>query len=109
MGVAHHGSYVEWFEEARTEWLRARGKTYRAFEDEGVFLQVVEVQVRYLRSVTYDDELEIETRLAVRKHASLTFEYEARLAGDGAVVARGATTLACVDRHGKLRRLPAEL
>ena len=30
MAIAHHGSYVAWFEEARTEWLRARGNTIEA-------------------------------------------------------------------------------
>ena len=29
MAVAHHGSYVAWFEEARTEWMRRLGKSYR--------------------------------------------------------------------------------
>jgi acyl-CoA thioester hydrolase len=109
MGVAHHASYINWFEEARTEWLRARGRTYRAFEESGVFLQVVRVEVKYQRSTTYDDELEITTRLGERKGPSLTLEYEVRLAGEDVVVARGLTKLACVDAAGKLRRLPADL
>jgi acyl-CoA thioester hydrolase len=109
MGVSHHGSFVAWFEEARTEWLRARGKTYRAFEEEGVFLQVVELQVRYLAPTTYDDELLIRVAVRERKRASITIGYEVARADDGTAVATGATTLACVDRAGKLRRLPPEI
>lgn len=109
MGVAHHASYINWFEEARTEWLRARGRTYREFEESGVFLQVVRVDVKYLRSTTYDDELEITTRLVERKGASLTLEYEATLVGEDVAVAWGLTKLACVDALGKLRRLPADI
>jgi hypothetical protein len=66
MGVAHHGSYVAWFEEARTEWLRVRGKTYRDMEDEGSLLQVVALQVEYRQSVTYDDAIEVAVRVTDR-------------------------------------------
>lgn len=107
MGVTHHGSYVAWFEEARTEWLRSRGKSYRAWEEEGVFLQVIEVEIRYLRPTTYDDEVEIVTTVAERGPASITTAYDVRLVNGDALVAQGRTKLACVDRSGKLRRLPA--
>lgn len=105
MGVAHHGSYIAWFEEARTEWLRARGASYRAWEEAGVFLQVVEVSVRYLKPTTFDDELELRTRVVERGRASIAFEYEVWLRGE-VLAAVGRTKLACVDREGKLRRLP---
>ena len=109
MGVAHHGSYIDWFEEARTEWLRSRGKTYREWEDEGVLLQVVEVRVRYLRSVTYDDEIEIETRRGRRQHASITLDYVVRAVDGGETVCEASTRLACVDRDGRVQRLPDAL
>jgi len=108
MGVAHHGSYVAWFEEARTEWLRARGKSYRQMEDEGVLLQVVALAVEYRRSVTYDDEVEIEVAESERGPASITLRYDVRRPG-GAEVAVGRTKLACVGRDGRVRRLPPEL
>ena len=109
MGIAHHGSYIDWFEEARSEWLRDRGKTYREFEDEGVFLQVVEVAVDYRRATTFDDEIEIRTRMTERRRASFVLEYEARMVDGGALAATGRTRLACVDRDGQLRRLPPDL
>ncbi len=109
MGVAHHGSYIDWFEEARTEWLRELGKTYRAWEEEGVFLQVVEVDVRYHRPTTYDDEVVIRTRCSDRGRASITLDYEARIGETDVVAATGRTKLACVDSDGKLRRLPRDI
>ena len=107
MGLAHHGSYIAWFEEARTEWLRERGKTYRAWEEEGVFLQVVTVKVQYLRPTRYDDEIEIHTRLCSRQAASITLAYELYRVGDRARVAVAETKLACVDGRGRISRLPA--
>lgn len=109
MSVAHHGSYVAWFEEARTEWMRARGKTYRQMEDEGDLLQIVEFGCRYLKPVDYDDVVAIALRVAEVGKAAVVLEYECRRESDGAVCATGMTRLACVGRDGKLRRLPREL
>ena len=108
MGVAHHGSYVDWFEEARTEWLRARGQSYADWERDGLLLQVVEDGVRYLQPTRYDEVLEITTHLDQRRSASLTLRYEVRRPGDDAVLAVGTTKLAAVDRDGAVRRLPAD-
>ena len=109
MAVAHHGSYVAWFEEARTEWLRSRGKTYRQMEDEGNLLQVVEFVCRYHKPVDYDEVVAISVRVESSGRAQVVLAYECVRESDGEVCATGSTRLACVGRDGKLRRLPQEL
>lgn len=109
MAVAHHGSYVAWFEEARTEWMRARGKTYREIEDEGSLLQVVEFVCYYHKPVDYDEVVEISVRVAESGKVAVTLGYECRRERDGEVCATGRTKLACVGRDGRLKRLPKEL
>ncbi|MBK8978930.1 MAG: acyl-CoA thioesterase [Planctomycetes bacterium] len=109
MGVAHHGAYIAWFEEARTEWMRALGHSYRALEDAGTKLPVVDLQVSYRRSVTYDDELLVTTRLLEQRRVAIKLGYEIRRAVDGELVATGSTTLACLDATGRLRALPFQL
>ena len=109
MAVAHHSAYVAWFEEARTEWLRRRGKTYRQMEDEGNLLQVVEFVCRYHKPLDYDDVVAIRLRIESAGRAAVVLAYEARREADGQVCATGSTKLACVGRDGKLRRLPPEL
>ncbi len=106
MGVAHHGSHVAWFEEARTEWLRARGRTYREMEDAGELLQVVDLVIRYAGTVRYDDVVVIAVWAAERSKVAVRVAYRATRE-DGALVAEGMTRLACVGRDGKVRRLPA--
>ena len=76
MGVAHHAAYIPWFEEGRTEWLRERGLSYRAMEDAGSLLAVVAVEVRYHKSVTYEDEVVVRTTLRERRRAQITMVYE---------------------------------
>tara|TARA_R110002094_G_scaffold218455_1_gene189973 strand:+ start:581 stop:1012 length:432 start_codon:yes stop_codon:yes gene_type:complete len=109
MAVAHHGSYVAWFEEARTEWMRQRGRTYREIEDAGDLLQVVEFLCRYHKPVDYDEVVAIRVRVESAGRAAVVLGYEARRESDGEVCATGSTKLACVGRDGKLRRLPKEL
>lgn len=109
MAVAHHGSYVAWFEEARTEWMRQRGRTYREIEDDGNLLQVVEFVCRYHKPVDYDEVIAIRVRVESSGRAAVVLGYECRRESDGEVCATGSTKLACVGRDGKLRRLPKEL
>lgn len=109
MGIAHHGSYVAWFEEARTEWLRRRGRSYRQMEEAGDLLQVVDFAVRYLAPVDYDDEVLVRLRVQERAKVSVTLAYQVEHATSGVVTATGTTRLACVGRDGRLRRLPAEI
>ena len=109
MGIAHHGSYVAWFEEARTEYLRGRGKTYRQMEDEGNLLQVVDMSIRYVKPIDYDDVALVSVRMKERANVAFTLEYRVQRESDGAITATGETRLACVGRDGKLRRLPKEI
>ena len=109
MGVAHHGSYIAWLEEARTEWMRARGASYRAMEDAGDLLQVVHVDLQYRSPVTYDDEVAIRVGLLEIRNASVTIGYELRAVAGDQLVAVARTTLACVGRDGKVKRLPDAL
>ncbi len=109
MGVAHHASYLVWFEAGRTEFIRERGRSYAQIEAGGWLLVVVESRCRYLRPARYDDVLSIRTHLASLGPASLEFAYEAIRKADGAVLARGATVHAAVDRTGRPRRIPEDL
>lgn len=107
--VAHHSSYAAWLEEARTEWMRARGKTYRQIEVDGYFLMITEMTCRYLTPARYDDELEITLRVGERRRASLEIHYELKRVGEDRLVAKAMTRLASTDREGKVRRLPEGL
>lgn len=115
MGVAHHTAYPVWFEMGRTELLRESQATnrpqhpltYRDFEEQGVLLAVVSLNVRYKRSARYDDLLTLNTKIINIGRAKLEHEYE--LFRDGLLLATASTTLACLDRNGRPRPLPAEL
>jgi len=109
MRVAHHASYLVWFEAGRTEFIRACGRSYAQLEEDGWLLVVIEAHCRYRQPVRYDDVLRLRTRLADLGPARLTFGYELLRAADGAMLADGWTVHAAVDRSGRVRRLPEQV
>lgn len=107
MGVAHHSSYLLWFELARTGLLREAGHAYRELETGGVRLPVIEYGCRFLKSADYDDALEIETTARALRSRAVTFDYVVRRGGD--VLAQGFTHHVCVDSNQRPRRFPDEV
>jgi acyl-CoA thioester hydrolase len=109
MGVVYYANYLRYFEAGRNEFIRAKGLRYRDFEERyGLVLPVAEAHVSYRSPARYDDLLTVEVALAETRRASARFEYRI-LREDGELLATGHTVHACVDRDGKVRRLPAEL
>lgn len=107
MGVVYYANYLRWFEAGRAEFLRVKGVSYAAFErDRGLTLPVSEASVSYRSPARYDDLVIVETTLAEARRASARFTY--RVVRDGELLASGFTVHACVDREGRIRRLPAD-
>jgi acyl-CoA thioester hydrolase len=107
MGIVHHGNYLTYFEAGRVEWLRRRNVTYASWEARGLHLPVVDAEVKYRLPARFDDVLVIETRLTERRGVSLRYGY--KVLRDGALVAEGATRLACVNDKHVLTRIPADV
>lgn len=104
MAVVYHANYLVYFEQGRTEYLRALGSTYRKLEDEGTLLVVVETGVRHHRPAAYDDLLTVRTRLTDLRAVRMRFDYE--LLRGTELLATGFTLLASTDPEGRPRRLP---
>jgi acyl-CoA thioester hydrolase len=106
MGIVYYAHYLVWFEIGRTEWLRDTGWTYRAMEEEGLALPVIEAHCEYRAGARYDDELEIRTTARRVTPVRLAFDYEVVRRADQRAIAAGYTVHAAVDRAGRPVRLP---
>src|SRR5712692_3002215 len=104
MGLLHHANYLIYFEQARTELLRSLGHTYKELEDGGHLLVLTKIEVRYRSPARYDDLLTVRT--TVERTTAVRIDHRYELFCDGALLAEGATTLACVDREGRPQPLP---
>lgn len=109
MGIVYYAHYFVWFEIGRTEWLRDAGWTYRAMEDEGYGLPVIEARCEYKSGARYDDDLRIETRARLVTPVRLAFDYRVARVDEEQAIATGVTVHATIDRAGRPVRLPARV
>ena len=107
MGVANHAAYITWLEECRIELLRAVGASYRELETSGVMMPVIELNVRYRRSLRFDDLATCETVAEVKGPSRVVFRTVVKN-GD-IVCAEAEVTVASVDRSGRPIRIPPEV
>jgi acyl-CoA thioester hydrolase len=103
-GRVHHANYLTWFELGRVELLRAAGHSYRELEAAGIFLVVAEVSIQYFLPAYFDDVLRLRTTTVRAKGARIEHGYEVFRGNE--LLAKGSTTVACIDRTGRVTRLP---
>ncbi len=104
MGLLHHANYLVYFEQGRTELLRSKGLAYKDLEDQGYLLVLTHAEVRYRNPARYDDLLTLRT--SVERVTAVRIDHRYELMRDGLLLAEGKTTLACVDREGRVQPLP---
>ena len=104
MGLLHHANYFVYFEQGRTELLRTCGLTYKELEDKGYLLVLTKIEVRYRSPARYDDLLKLRTSVVRTTAVRIDHQYE--LLREEVLVAEGSSTLACVDRDGRVQALP---
>jgi len=107
MGVAWHGTYLRWFEMARTELLRPTEIPYAALVARGLHLPVIEALVRYLKPARYDDELIVRAVTSRIRGVRLRIDYRIESAGE--LIAEGHTEHAFTDSAGRVQRPPRDV
>jgi acyl-CoA thioester hydrolase len=105
-GIVHHASYIVYFEEGRSEYIRQRGSSYAEFERSGFYLAVTEINARYIKAARYDDLLTVRCRVSKARSRSLTFDYEIVHAVTGEQLLTGNSTHICLNREGQIARIP---
>jgi len=76
MGYCYYGNYAQFFEIGRVESLRKLGISYKALEDSGIMLPVLDYQVKFIKPSFYDDLITIKTMIKKMPKARIEFEYE---------------------------------
>ncbi|MCS7022682.1 MAG: acyl-CoA thioesterase [Gemmataceae bacterium] len=104
MGLLHHANYLIYFEQARTELLRQYGASYKDLEDQGYYLVIAKAEIKYKSPAYYDDLLTIRTTVVRTTPVRIEHRYE--VFRDGVLICEGMTTLACVDKQGRLQAMP---
>ena len=95
-GVVFHANYINYFERARTEMLRAMGyEQDELIVNDGIIFAVRSLQVDYLRSARFNELLQVSAEVTNAKKASLTFTQ--LITRGGEVLCTSMIRIACLD------------
>ena len=103
-GRVHHANYPNYFELARCEMLRSAGINYGDLEKAGIHLVVVKLEINYHQGAVFDDLLHVKTKVAKAKGVRIQHRYE--IHANDRLIVDGTTTVASIDHHGQVIRLP---
>lgn len=103
-GVVYYANYLRFIERGRSEALREVGVDQSALKDSGLVFVVRRLVADYHAPARYDDLLDVETRIARLRGASV--EMAQRVTRDGALLFEAEVLVACMDAAGRPQRLP---
>ncbi|NET70891.1 MAG: acyl-CoA thioesterase [Sphaerospermopsis sp. SIO1G2] len=107
-GIAWHGTYLTWMEEARVECLRSIGIDFADLVSLGCDLPVVDLSVRYHRSLQLGMTALIKTRMLEVTGVRINWDYKIVSPDGQELYVSAQVTLVALDRErGKImRQLP---
>ena len=104
-GVVYYANYLNFLEEARTEFFAERGFSIKKLAAEGTMFVVARQEVDYKSPAVYGDELEIVTTVGEISAVKMVFEHEIRNQS-GKLTTKARTTLVCVDNNLRPKAIP---
>ena len=94
MGFVYYGIYAQYYEVARVEAMRDIGIYYANLErDNGIWMPVMNMNVRFLRPARYDDLLSIHTTIPAIPEREIRFRYEIK--NEDGILLNGALVQLC--------------
>jgi acyl-CoA thioester hydrolase len=90
MQVVWHGNYVRYFEQVRGVLLDMIGYNYPEMEKSGYLWPIVDMRIKFVRPVRYQQKLRVEATL-VEYENRLKIDYRCRDAGSDEVLTKAHT------------------
>lgn len=94
-GVVYHSNYLNFFERARTEWLKAIGVKQTELLAEDIAFVVKKAELNFCRAARFEQDLFVESLVIEMKKASLTFQ-QRLVDQQGVVYCEGKILVACI-------------
>ena len=109
MGYVYYGTYANYYEEARSEAMRALGFPYKEMEKNGIMLPVTRMNVKFIGPAFYDERITVRTMITELPNRFVHFKYE--IYNEAAkLINEGETQLVFVDAETrKMKQAPKEL
>lgn len=99
-GVVYHSQYLNFFERARSEWLRAKGIHQAAIaREEGIVFAIRRMQIDWLLPARLDDVLDVSVHSVSAGAARLNFQQDMSRQSGGALIATAEVMAVCLDAN----------
>ncbi len=102
MAVVWHGNYVKYIEDGREAFGRQYGLGYNDVYAAGYMTPIVKMELNYLKTTSYGEELSIESKLIPTDAAKVVFEYRVFRKSDNALVLKAKTVQVFMDLEGNM-------
>lgn len=94
-GIVYHSNYLNFFERARTEWLKAIGVKQTVLLADDIVFVVKKAELDFRRAAKFEQDLIVETVVIEMKKASLVFEQKL-IDEQGVTYCEGKIVVACI-------------
>ena len=109
-GVAWHGSYLRWMEQARVEFCRAIGIDLVELKKNDVAIPVTNLNIRYKASALLDERIIVETEISEMTPLIVKFSQNIKNKETGKIYTTGTVEVVAVNNQGRIyRRIPDNL
>lgn len=99
MGIVYHSNYYIYFEVAREDLISYAGMTYKALEDSGVMMPIMETHCKYHEGARYNDEIDVQSSVEELTPVKVVIGYKVIRENDSKLLAQGKTVQTFVDAH----------
>lgn len=107
-GVVYYANYLNFLEEARTEYFALKNASIKQLADSGIMFVVSRQEIDYKFPAVYGDQLDVQTKVGATSGVRIEFFHEIYNQNQQVIV-KAKTTLVCVDRHLKPQAIPEDL
>jgi acyl-CoA thioester hydrolase len=107
-GVVYYANYLNFLEEARTEYFAQKNSSIKQLADSGIMFVVSHLEIDYKSPAGYADELDIQTKVGEITGVRIEFLHEIYNQNQRLII-KAKTILVCVDRSLKPRAIPEDL
>jgi len=107
-GVVYHSQYLNFFERARTEWLRNKGvHQAKIAREDNVLFAIRHMDINFVQAARLDDELDITVFSVETGGVRMTLRQDMTRCSDRQLVATAKMTAVCLQADNfKPTRMP---
>lgn len=106
MGIVHHASYLVWFEEGRSAFIRDQGWSYARIEESGYYLAANELTAKYIKAAMYDRLVTVKCWIESYRSRTILFACEVVDTETQELLFSATMKLICMNHDNQITRIP---